>query len=93
MLHNYPAVISRWLEHKENFSLPILNNRGNFHIHEKRQWHFDLIFARDQSPRVIIFFEIYNLVAIPMSISSVCRLQKLVCEKPIKFSVKNEMAI
>ena len=27
--------------HKKNFSLPILNNRGNFHIHEKRQWHFD----------------------------------------------------
>ena len=27
--------------HKENFSLPTLNNRGNFDIHENRQWHFD----------------------------------------------------
>ena len=30
--------------HKEtDSSLPILNNRENFHIHEKRLWHFDWI--------------------------------------------------
>ena len=43
--------------HKENFSLTILNNRGNFHIHEKRQWHFD--FKLD-----FIFYLVWPLKAI-----------------------------
>ena len=37
----YTIIQLSMLMHKENFSLPILNNRGNFHIHEKRQWHLD----------------------------------------------------